>query len=38
MTEKCTFCEEHEQGDTLYGLIHWDVGLDFQYIQKNADL
>ena len=31
--EKCRFCEEHEQGDTLYDAMGWDGGIDYQYVR-----
>lgn len=28
----CSFCEEHEKGDTLYESSSWDGGIGFDYI------
>ena len=30
----CTFCEEHEKGDTLYEMSSWDGGIGFDYIRN----
>lgn len=32
--EKCSFCESHEQGDTLYESSDWDGGIGFDYIRN----
>lgn len=29
----CEFCQNHEQGDTLYELSDWDGGIGFDYIR-----
>lgn len=39
MTDKyeqryCEFCENHEDGDTLYDMSDWDGGIEFNYIRK----
>ena len=31
--EICEFCENHEQGDTLYEHSDWDGGIGFDYIR-----
>ena len=30
---ECEFCQNHEQGDTLYDLSDWDGGIGFDYIR-----
>ena len=29
----CEFCQNHEQGDTLYESSDWDGGIGFDYIR-----
>lgn len=29
----CSFCRQHECGDTLYESADWDVGIGFDYIK-----
>lgn len=29
----CEFCEDHEDGDTLYEMSDWDGGIEFNYIR-----
>ena len=31
--EYCEFCENHEEGDTLYDMSDWDGGIGFDYIR-----
>ena len=31
---KCEFCQNHEQGDTLYEASDWDGGIGFDYIRN----
>lgn len=31
---KCEFCQNHEQGDTLYESSDWDGGIGFDYIRN----
>ena len=31
--KQCSFCEEHEDGDTLYEMSSWDGGIGFDYIR-----
>lgn len=31
--EDCEFCQNHEQGDTLYEPSDWDGGIGFDYIR-----
>ena len=31
---QCSFCEAHEQGDTLYESSSWDGGIGFDYIRN----
>ena len=31
--KQCSFCEEHEKGDTLYEMSSWDGGIGFDYIR-----
>lgn len=30
---ECEFCQNHEQGDTLYEPSDWDGGIGFDYIR-----
>ncbi len=30
----CEFCQNHEQGDTLYEPSDWDGGIGFDYIRN----
>ena len=30
----CEFCENHEDGDTLYDMSDWDGGIEFNYIRN----
>lgn len=30
---ECEFCQNHEQGDTLYEASDWDGGIGFDYIR-----
>lgn len=31
--ERCEFCDDHEDGDTLYETSDWDGGIGFDYIK-----
>ena len=31
---ECEFCQNHEQGDTLYEPSDWDGGIGFDYIRN----
>lgn len=33
VTNYCEFCENHEDGDTLYETSDWDGGIGFDYIR-----
>ena len=32
--KKCSFCTNHEKGDTLYEMSDWDGGIGFDYIHN----
>ena len=33
-TNYCEFCDNHEEGDTLYDMSDWDGGIEFNYIRN----